>query len=236
MAIGKTYATRDMDLSATIGANLPFLRRYARALTGNQTTGDRYAAATLEAILADQFDYPLTISPRVALFRAFHVIWSSAGAPVAEDDSNILEHRAQMHMRGLTRDSREALLLHTIEGFDLADLGEVLQTSAEKALALMDDMRIATAFLSAPDADLHSVGQQNFEWVVEAAANMAIARAKAQKPGQDNLTWGTFVHPTAAKATAPKAAAKPAAKAATLAKAPAAKKPAAPKKPTKGAA
>ncbi len=45
----------------------------------------------------------------------------------------------------------------------------------------------------APDADVNSVGQENFEWVVEAAANMAIRRAKAQKPGQMNLTWGTFV-------------------------------------------
>ena len=45
----------------------------------------------------------------------------------------------------------------------------------------------------APDADVNSVGQDNFEWVVEEAAKMAIAYAKAQKPGQMNLTWGTFV-------------------------------------------
>lgn len=45
----------------------------------------------------------------------------------------------------------------------------------------------------APDADINSVGQANFDWVVEEAANMAIAYAKAQKPGQMNLTWGTFM-------------------------------------------
>ena len=45
----------------------------------------------------------------------------------------------------------------------------------------------------APDADLHSVGEANFEWVVEATANMAINRAKQHKPGQNNLTWGNFV-------------------------------------------
>lgn len=45
----------------------------------------------------------------------------------------------------------------------------------------------------APDADVNSVGQENFDWVVEEAAKMAIAYAKAQKPGQMNLTWGTFV-------------------------------------------
>lgn len=62
--------------------------------------------------------------------------------------------------------------------------------------AVRDGIPLAIDFGNpAPDADVNSVGQQNFEWVVEAAANMAIARAKAQKPGQDNLTWGTFVHP-----------------------------------------
>ncbi len=45
----------------------------------------------------------------------------------------------------------------------------------------------------APDADIKSVGQENFEWVVEHASKMAIERAQAQKPGKDNLTWGTFV-------------------------------------------
>jgi glutathione synthase/RimK-type ligase-like ATP-grasp enzyme len=45
----------------------------------------------------------------------------------------------------------------------------------------------------APDADIHSVGQENFEWVVEHSAKLAIERAQLQKPGQDNLTWGTFV-------------------------------------------
>jgi len=45
----------------------------------------------------------------------------------------------------------------------------------------------------APDADIKSVGQENFDWVVETTANYAIERAKAQKPGQDNLTWGEYI-------------------------------------------
>ena len=107
--------------------------------------------------------------------------------------------------------------------------------------AVRDGIPLAIDFGNpAPDADVNSVGQQNFEWVVEAAANLAIARAKAQKPGKDNLTWGTFVHPTAAKAVASaKAAAKPAAPKAVAAKAPTAKKApakaAAPKKSVKKA-
>ncbi len=45
----------------------------------------------------------------------------------------------------------------------------------------------------APDADIHSVGEENFEWIVEASANMAIRKAKEHKPGKNNLTWGNFI-------------------------------------------
>lgn len=60
--------------------------------------------------------------------------------------------------------------------------------------AVRDGIPIAIDFCNpAPDADIHSVGQKNFDWVVEAAANMAIDRAKNQKEGMNNLTWGTFI-------------------------------------------
>ena len=45
----------------------------------------------------------------------------------------------------------------------------------------------------APDAEVTSVGQENFDWVVETAATYAIERAQQQEDGKDNLTWGEFV-------------------------------------------
>ena len=112
--------------------------------------------------------------------------------------------------------------------------------------AVRDGIPLAIDFGNpAPDADINSVGEKNFEWVVEAAANMAIARAQAHKPGQDNLTWGAFVHPHHAAAHAteftvaqaptiktPAAKKSAPAKTATAAKAPVAKTAAAPKAPT----
>jgi hypothetical protein len=60
--------------------------------------------------------------------------------------------------------------------------------------AVRDGIPYAIDFCNpAPDADVHSVGQENFDWIVENAAKMAIDRAKAQKPGQMNLTWGNFI-------------------------------------------
>ncbi len=64
--------------------------------------------------------------------------------------------------------------------------------------AIRDGIPYAIDFCNpAPDADIYSVGQDNFEWVVEAAANMAIERAQQQDPGKNNLTWGTFIRTSA---------------------------------------
>ena len=60
--------------------------------------------------------------------------------------------------------------------------------------AVRDGVPYAIDFCNpAPDAEITSVGQENFDWVVENAANYAIERARAQQPGKHNLTWGTFV-------------------------------------------
>jgi glutathione synthase/RimK-type ligase-like ATP-grasp enzyme len=61
-------------------------------------------------------------------------------------------------------------------------------------MAVRDGVPYAIDFCNpAPDADVKSVGQENFDWVVEHAAKMAVERAKAHKPGGNNLTWGTYV-------------------------------------------
>ena len=66
-------------------------------------------------------------------------------------------------------------------------------------LAVRDGIAFAIDFCNpAPDAEKTSVGDENFNWIVEAAANMAIRRAKVHKVGQNNLTWGTFIKSFAA--------------------------------------
>ena len=50
----------------------------------------------------------------------------------------------------------------------------------------------------APDADVNSVGQENFEWVIEAAAQMVLRKAREHKPGRSNLSWGKYVQTAAA--------------------------------------
>lgn len=130
-----TQAT-PLDSVSAIATSLPYLRRYARALTGSQETGDRFAAATLEAILADKAAFEKALPPKTALFRAFHLVWGTAGAPLGEPDTR-LSGRAQDHMASLTPNTREALLLHAIEGFSFEEIGRIMDTDAAEAEELV---------------------------------------------------------------------------------------------------
>ncbi|MBS1512622.1 MAG: hypothetical protein JST86_17385 [Bacteroidetes bacterium] len=67
-------------------------------------------------------------------------------------------------------------------------------------LALRDGVPYAIDFCNpAPDADVASVGQANFDWVVETAANYAIEKAMEHKDNADNLSWGEYISRSAAK-------------------------------------
>ena len=129
-------AQYDSSVGTIVTKNLPYLRRYGRALTGNQTSGDRFAAATLEVVLEDMETIANAVDPRAALFHAFHVVWKSAGAPVGEPDSQ-LAARAQDHMSRLTVNSREALLLHLIEGFAIQQIAGIMQLDLDEVTGLI---------------------------------------------------------------------------------------------------
>ena len=124
------------DLAQSISRELPYLRRYARALTGSQTAGDNYAAATLEAILSDR-SLAEGAEMRIALFRTFHAIWQSSGQPVEQGAQGTREARAQAHLQGLTPNSREALLLRTIEELRYDQIALVMQCPQAEAEELV---------------------------------------------------------------------------------------------------
>ena len=125
------------DLSDQIAAELPYLRRYARALTGSQASGDRYAVATLETILQDRSIFDGGITVRVGLFKCFHAIWSTAGAPLAEEAEESLA-RAQKHLASLETNTREALLLSTVEEFSIADIAVIMDVDRDEVRHLIN--------------------------------------------------------------------------------------------------
>ncbi|WP_231490648.1 RimK family alpha-L-glutamate ligase [Pedobacter sp. Leaf170] len=112
-----------------------------------------------------------------------------------------------------TKPSSEKLL-KTVEEYTLKLCQYLGYDFNTVEFAVRDGVPIAIDFCNpAPDADIKSVGQENFDWVVETTANYAIERAKAQKDGQDNLTWGEYIKASVAgRPLVAKAATKPAAK------------------------
>ncbi|QOL79457.1 response regulator [Pseudooceanicola spongiae] len=128
------------DLSSLIGTHLPYLRRYARALTGSQSSGDAYAAATLEAILQDRSVFEGGIGDKAALFKVYHTIWASSGSPVDIEASG-MEARAQEHMAKLSPNTREALLLHSIEDFNVSEVAAIMNTDEEEVELLLKTAR-----------------------------------------------------------------------------------------------
>jgi CheY-like chemotaxis protein/DNA-directed RNA polymerase specialized sigma24 family protein len=128
-----------MSISQAIGPHLPLLRRYARALTGNQESGDRYVAASLEAILQAPDEFPRNLEPRVGLYLVFQKIWSAAQAPFegSHDATDARERVTQRRLAALTPRSRQALLLTAMEGFTHEEAGIILEADEGEIMGLL---------------------------------------------------------------------------------------------------
>lgn len=127
-----------MSLATKIASDLPFLRRYARALTGSQLSGDNYVRAALEAALADDDLREELETGKVGLYRVFNRIWASAQAiPAVADDSGDHETAAQAQLQKVTPISRQALLLTTLEDFSAPDAASILGLSTDEVEELV---------------------------------------------------------------------------------------------------
>ncbi len=130
-----------MSLGAKVAEQLPYLRRYARALSGSQESGDAFVKALLEAALQDDTLKAHLDGGRVALYRAFNVIWSAAHVEVAAAATSGGEHEVAAHQKlnRITPLSRQALLLTTIEEFSPTQAGEIMDMSAGAVEDLVRD-------------------------------------------------------------------------------------------------
>jgi CheY-like chemotaxis protein len=124
--------------SQAVAQYLPFLRRYARALTGNQSSGDAYVSATLEALVEDPSVIDSTGGPRVALYRLFTKIWNSVDVnrEVSRLDPDM---PADMRLANLTPLPRQAFLLVALEGFSEEDAARILEVDVLALRSLVEE-------------------------------------------------------------------------------------------------
>ena len=113
-----------MSLGQELAPHLPFLRRYARALTGSQAHGDAFVRATLEASVAKPDEFPRDVDPRLGLYKAnIEEGEEPSRSPVGP------EGIAHARLSRITPLSRQALLLTSLEGFSSEDTGYLISAS-----------------------------------------------------------------------------------------------------------
>ncbi|MEY3577405.1 MAG: hypothetical protein RL394_988 [Bacteroidota bacterium] len=109
------------------------------------------------------------------------------------------EPRNPHHLRYVANFKPSAKMLKTMEDIVLNINNHLGYDFNTVELAIRDGIPYAIDFCNpAPDADLKSVGKENFDWVVETSANYAIEVAANLKEGADNLAWGDYIKKSAA--------------------------------------
>ncbi|KQZ14874.1 MULTISPECIES: response regulator [unclassified Mesorhizobium] len=171
-----------MSLSATIAPHLPYLRRFSRAVSGSQESGDAMVAAMLEAIIADVGIFPRASNDRIALYRIFAKLFTSVAIRVPQEQSqSAWEQRAVTNLNALAPLPRQAFLLVAVEGFSEAEAAEVLDVSEEEFTELLSQAsneisrQVATDVLIIEDEPLIAM---DIEEMVESLGHRVVGTAR----------------------------------------------------------
>jgi DNA-directed RNA polymerase specialized sigma24 family protein len=174
-----------MSLSARIAPHLPYLRRFSRAVSGSQTSGDALVAATLEAIITDTSIFPEASSDRIALYRIYTTLFSSVAVRIPEDTSmSPWESKAAANLASIAPLPRQAFLLVAVEGFSEEQAAEVLNVTEEEFLSLLREAsdeisrQVATDILIIEDEPLIAM---DIEQMVESLGHRVVGTARTHK-------------------------------------------------------
>jgi DNA-directed RNA polymerase specialized sigma24 family protein len=130
-----------MSIAEKVTTHLPYLRRFARAVTGSQKSGDAYVVSTLEAMLADPSIFSLELPPRVALYRTFLTILNSIewNTKDSVDQASPGMEAAQRNLESLAPRARQAFLLVAVEEFSPQEAAMVMDVDAAELERLIDE-------------------------------------------------------------------------------------------------
>jgi len=183
-----------MSISALIAPLLPLLRRYARALSGSQTSGDAHVVTMLESLLASPDTFDRSVDPRIATYRLFSLIWNAN--PLNElagpAGSQVVERR----LESITPLPRQAFLLTAVEGFAARDAAAILGVDEDTFADLLSEAarqigtQVAARVLVIEDEpliamDLEALVENLGHTVIGNARTRdeAVVMARREKPG-----------------------------------------------------
>ncbi|MDX2289180.1 MAG: response regulator [Hyphomicrobiaceae bacterium] len=128
------------SLADHIAPQLPYLRRFARALSGSQERGDAYVVALLETLVADQGLFDRTLAPRVAAYTAFLKVWNTVPTNHRTEDAERAEGGvADRRIETLTPEPRQAFVLAGLEDFSANEIATIMGRSEEAVRGLIDE-------------------------------------------------------------------------------------------------
>jgi DNA-directed RNA polymerase specialized sigma24 family protein len=171
-----------MSKSHAVAQHVPYLRRYARALTGNQISGDTYVAATLEALVREPELLDSEDPTRVTLFRLFSTIWNSLAINSISDPVGS-DLAAERSLAQITPKPRQAFLLISVEGFSEEEAARILNVDTLTLLSLVEKSgrelaaELATDVLIIEDEALIAM---DLEGLVESLGHRVIGVARTR--------------------------------------------------------
>ncbi len=186
-----------MSLVENTAPHLPYLRRFARAVTGGQKSGDTYVITVLEALIADPNSFNAENNPRVELFKAFCRTWNSLAINLAKTQYEPDElDSSSRRLEAITPLPRQAFLLMAVEEFTLPEIAQILGKPEAEIGRLIDQAgreiaeQVATNVLIIEDEpliamDIESLVQSLGHRVdgIARTHGEAMSAVKKRKPG-----------------------------------------------------
>ena len=185
-----------MSLLVRLAPHLPYVRRYARALTGDQARGDAIVRDALEALAAGRRSLDQGLTPRVALYHAFHAVWSDGREEGPAGEATGGSAPATRRLLRIPPRSRQAFLLTALEGFTPGEAAQILGVDFRDVDVLIAeaqreiDAELATEVLIIEDepviaADIEGLVHELGHQVIDIAATRgeAVEAVRRRSPG-----------------------------------------------------
>ena len=172
-----------MSLATDLAPHIPYLRRFARAMTGQQKSGDAYVSAMLEALIADRNLFPQAYGPRVGAYRTLIAMWNAVDVNGETDTGD--PEGAQRNILAIAPRARQAFLLTTVEGFSNEEAMRAMDVDDDELRSLIEEAnrdiaeQVATDILIIEDEPLIALDIE--QMVIEAGHSVTgIARTHTE--------------------------------------------------------
>jgi CheY-like chemotaxis protein/DNA-directed RNA polymerase specialized sigma24 family protein len=175
-----------MALSAIIAAHLPYLRRYARALSGSQESGDAYVVAVLEMLVEDPSLFDRSLDAKTALFQVFSRLWNAMPLNVYADRT--FNSAAEKRLDRITPLPRQAFLLTAVEGFSGEQGASILDISPKNFSRLIEaagqeiSAQVSTSALIIEDEPIIAT---DLEYLVKSLGHSVVGNARTRDEAVD---------------------------------------------------